>query len=250
MIDIHHHGLPGIDDGCIDLAESLTLLREEYKQGVKQVILTPHFILDGKYHADREMVMEQLSQLEIACRDEKIDIQFHTGHELFIHRYLPRCLREKKCLSLAGSRYLLVEFPFNEYQEEYDFILEDLRAMGYIIIIAHPERYLYVQKDLNFCLRWLDYGDLLQCNQNSLFHKKTKKMIVKMMKHDFISFFASDAHGIKRPCQLSNAYQEVEQLCGKQKAEQLFYTNAEKIIKNECIENTDYEPVKKFLGLF
>lgn len=250
MIDMHHHGLSGVDDGCADSAESLVLLKSEASQGVSDVICTPHFILDGKYHLDGESVLKQVSELQEACNHAGIELVLHAGHELFIHRFLPGCLKEKQCLTLAGSRYVLVEFPFDEYQDEYDYILEDLRAMGYIVIVAHPERYAYVRKDLNFCLRWLDCGDLLQCNQNSILNKDLKKMMHKMLKHGFVSFIASDAHGSKRPCRLSEAYEEVVKLCGKQKADELFVLNQVKILKNEIIENDDVLPIKKFFGIF
>lgn len=250
MIDIHQHGIFNVDDGCENIEESIELLKEASKQGVFHVICTPHFILDGKYHENGIDVVEGLKKLQKRCLEEKIELFLHVGHELFIHRLLPHCLKENKCLTLAGSRYVLVEFPFDEYQEEYDHILEDLRAMGYVIVIAHPERYSYVRKDVNFCLRWLDQGDLLQCNQNSFLNKDLKKMMMRMLKHHFISFVASDAHGGKRPCRLKQVYDVIAQWADQQTAEQLLDLNPQKILNDELIENDEYEPVKKILGVF
>lgn len=250
MIDLHNHALYGIDDGCKDVSQSLSLLKDAFEQGVTDIVLTPHFILDGSYHENSLEVLKRMNELQTQCFEAGYNIMLHPGHELFIHRLLPECLKEKRCCSLANSRYVLVEFPFDEYQEEYDYVLEDLRALGYIIIVAHPERYLYVQKDVNFCLRWLERGDLLQCNQNSLLRKDTSKLVKVMLKHHLVSFIASDAHGNKRPVSLDNAYHFICKSVGMEIAERLMHIHPEKVLKDEMIVNDEYEPVKKFFGIF
>ena len=43
IFDIHCHIVPGVDDGAADIEETRKLLEMEYKQGVRNIILTPHF---------------------------------------------------------------------------------------------------------------------------------------------------------------------------------------------------------------
>ena len=116
-------------------------------------------------------------------------------------------------------------------EDEYDEILYEL-ALRYRIIIAHPERYSYVQGDPNFCLRWLNEGYYLQANQNSLFKKETKKVLVSMIEHGFVSFVASDAHNEHRPCVLSEAKAFLEEEFGNTIAFQLIEENPRKILDN------------------
>lgn len=244
MIDIHNHSLFDIDDGVGTLIEALEMLEKAKMEGVDEIIFTPHYVLDGSYYACKDVVIERMSMLEEKANS--LGITMHVGHELFIHNDLCEHLKKGLCCSLANSKYILVEFPFDYYSDDYDYILEDLRSLGYRIIIAHPERYQYVRKDLNFCLRWLDCGDLLQCNQNSFLRKEMQKMMQKMIKHGFISFIASDTHGKQRPNRLSEVYLLLEKQYGKEVVDDLFYKHPKAVIANEEISNDLYQPIKKF----
>ena len=170
-------------------------------------------------------------------------IKLHIGNELYIHSDLPELLEKGEILTLAELDYILVEFPFQNYKDEYDEILYEL-SLKYRIIIAHPERYSYVQDNQNFCLRWLNEGYLLQANQNSLFKKETKKLLIPMIEHGFVSFIASDAHNEHRPCLLSEARELLIEEFGECIAVKLTQENPEKILKNEPIVQ-EYREIKK-----
>ena len=87
------------------------------------------------------------------------------------------------------------------------------------------DRYSYVQEDPNVCLRWLNEGYYLQVNQNSLFKKETKKVLVSMVEHGFVSFVASDAHNERRPCVLSELKEFLAEEFGNTIAFQLIEEN-------------------------
>ena len=246
MIDIHNHLLFGIDDGSQSIEETIEMLEAANKQGITNIIVTPHYVLDGTYYVSKDKIEEMILSLE--DKTKELGITLHVGHELFIHRDLCDHLKSNKCSTLGNSKYILVEFPFDRYSDDYDYILEDLRSLGYKIIIAHPERYKYVRDDVNFCLRWLDEGYLLQCNQNSFMRKETQKLMKQMMKYGFISFIASDAHGRKRPSHLKEVYELVVSKYGKEVADDLFYNNAKAILNYETITNNTYKPVRGLFG--
>lgn len=240
MIDIHSHLVSGVDDGSQSIEESLALLKQAEEDGITELITTPHFMKNGEFRIKASELVKRFNELKQAYKGS---IKLHLGNELYIHPDLPELLEQGEILTLAESDYILIEFPFNSYNEEYDEILYEL-SLKYRIIIAHPERYHYVQEDPNFCLRWLKEGYLLQSNQNSLFKKETKKILFSMIEHGFISFIASDAHNEYRPLILKEAYDLLEEKFGASVAKQLTEENPGKLLINEEIQ-MEYQEIEK-----
>ena len=240
MIDIHSHLIPEVDDGSQSLEESLSLLKQAEQDGITELITTPHFMKNGEFRIKASELVQRLSELKQAYTGS---IKLHLGNELYIHPDLPELLEKGEVLTLAESDYILVKFPFQNYKDEYDEILYEL-SLKYRIVIAHPERYSYVQEDPNFCLRWLNEGYYLQANQNSLFKKETNKTLIPMIENGFVSFMASDAHNEHRLCVLSEARKLLEEEFGERFAVQLTQENPEKILMNEPIVQ-EYREIKK-----
>ena len=240
MIDSHSHLVSRVDDGSQSIEESLALLKQAEKDGITELITTPHFMKNGEFRIKASELVKRFNELKQAYQGS---IKLHLGNELYIHPELPELLEQGDILTLAESKTILVEFPFQSYKNEYDEILYEL-SLKYRIIIAHPERYHYVQEDPNFCLRWLKEGYLLQSNQNSLFKKETKKILFSMIEHGFISFIASDAHNEYRPLILKEAYDLLEEEFGASVAKQLTEENPGKLLINEEIQ-MEYQEIEK-----
>ena len=224
FIDIHSHLLPGVDDGAQTIDDSLYLIKKAIEDGIEYIVLTPHYIKNGEFRLKKDEILKRYQDFKQVVMDKGLEIKLLLGNELYIHQDLDEMLLNKEVCSLNNTSYVLIEFPFDKYRSEYDEYLYNIALNGNKIIIAHPERYRYVQNDINFCQRWLKEGYLLQSNQNSLFNY-CEKTTIKLLENDWISFIAIDAHSIHRPCVLSDAYNKVVNKFGKEQADKIFYEN-------------------------
>ena len=136
IIDVHAHILPGVDDGSENWNESIEMLRMAYEQGIRTIIATPH------YHQGQDI--ERLKETTGILRQEaqKLDPEYgiFLGQELMDSEGILDELRKGRALTMAGSRYVLIEFlPNVSYSRLYQR-LRQLQGAGYIPILAHAER--------------------------------------------------------------------------------------------------------------
>ena len=234
FIDIHSHLLPGVDDGSQTIEDSLYLIKKAIEDGIEYIVLTPHYIKNGEFRLKRDEIVKRYQEFKQIVLDNNLDIKLLLGNELYIHQDLDEMILNKEVCSLNNTSYVLVEFPFDKYKDEYDEYLYNISLNGNKIIIAHPERYKYVQNNINFCQRWFKEGYYLQSNQNSLFNY-CEKTIIKLLENDWISFIASDAHSIHRPCVLSDAYNKVLNKFSEKQANKIFYENQYLLLTNKNI---------------
>ena len=128
LYDIHCHILPGVDDGARNMEESLWMLNKEYQEGVRHVILTPHFRYD-MFEPHMNIVTRQFMQLRRAAMNIGDEgMRLYLGCELHSSMDMVECLKKGRRLTLAGSRYVLVEFS-NGDEKNY---IEELKE-------EHPE---------------------------------------------------------------------------------------------------------------
>ena len=142
MIDIHAHILPGIDDGARNWEETGHLLEAAWAQGVRHIIATPHF--------SRKTDMEQLRQLKAGVRElahrKGLELEISLGQELRYFEELPLYLEQGRALTLAESRYALVEFKPGDGFQTIRRAVRELVQSGFIPVLAHAERYLCLRE--------------------------------------------------------------------------------------------------------
>jgi len=145
MTDLHTHILPGMDDGAPDVNTSLAMLREQQRQGVDTVVLTPHFYrMDesvGTFLSRRQASMDALQK---ALPDNAP--RLIPGAEVAWYRAI---LEEPRIpeLCIGDSRCLLLELPLQPWSETLlEQIYQLAGVMGVTPILAHVERYLRLQK--------------------------------------------------------------------------------------------------------
>ena len=196
MIDFHSHILPYIDDGSKNYDMSIEMSKIAFEQGSKCICATPHFIT-GEFEISRETYNAKIEGLKYLGNLKDIDINILSGLEIYMHPDLPKLYREKKIWGLNDTPYLLIEFPMEQLPNYTENVFYELRLLGAIPIIAHPERNLKFMKNINFLLDLLDQGALCQVNAGSIrgmYGKEIKAFAEILVKNNMVHIIGSDAH--------------------------------------------------------
>ena len=208
-VDLHFHLLPGVDDGPTDMADTLDLARAAVSDGCRGVVATPHVRHDAV--SDVLFLPELVAEVRAALADAQIGLDVHQGGELD-HR-LAGQLSQHELETIAqgprGARWLLLETPFEGMSEGFHDASTELRARGFGILLAHPERSADVILDGGAGLRReLAGGALTQITAASLLGghgTEAHVAAVGRLAQGLVSLIASDAHGPTRPPALGKA---------------------------------------------
>lgn len=248
MIDIHSHILGQIDDGAQNLEESIAIVESAIKNGVTDIFLTPHYIMDSKFQKNNSEKKSLFNELKQKFKNR---INFHLGNEIYINNQIVKLIKNDEISFLGNSSYLLIELPIiNEFPNLAKYLFE-LQSKGCRIIIAHPERYDYFIKDFNKVISLCRQGIYFQGSYMSLYGvygKEVKNMFQKLVKHECYAFMASDVHRSKDNFydKIDDAYHKVAKLSSKEYAEKVFKLNGLELIKNKKIENNIKEKTNLF----
>jgi protein-tyrosine phosphatase len=204
LVDLHFHLLPGVDDGPADLEESLDLARAALHAGTGTVVATPHVRPDLGTTDTREIaarVRELRSALAAAGIPLAVACGGELGHEMAFQ--LDREELDLLAQGPAGARWLLVEAPFHGIGEDFHAATAKLRALGFGVLVAHPERSADAAFDGAAGLRHeLAAGSLAQVNALSLtggHGEDARTSAWELLHGGLIAVVASDAHGPSRP---------------------------------------------------
>jgi protein-tyrosine phosphatase len=233
VIDIHTHILPGIDDGVETIEESVTILKKASDEGVKAIVATSH-IIEMPSESYWRKVNDTFNCVQQMIIQEKIDIEIILGAELFISPDLPQKIKENKGLTInSGNGYVLLELPVYEIP-----LFTDLQ--GIVPIIAHPERYVEIQKDTNKLFDLVKKGVLTQLNSGSLmgrYGKKAQKTAKTLLGHNLIHIIGSDLHSIPNgPYPLLRGVNIAAGIVGIERAKEMVTSIPEKVINGEKID--------------
>ncbi len=225
MIDIHNHILPGVDDGARDIEESLAMARIAEQDGIRHIIATPH-LLDPSL--GRDVIADKTETLNELLRSAGMSVRVHPGAEIPVHLLDD----DRYWIGLAGSRFLLVEFPADSIMPLAAELFDWLTKKGYKIIIAHPERNMLAMKSPERLLDLLGPDVSTQITAGSLTGKMGKvalSLARYLLKKNRVGYLASDAHNLfDRPPILSDAL-PIAGRCLKQPARTLVDENPRKI---------------------
>ena len=234
MIDIHCHIICGVDDGPSKIKESIGMVLEAEKLGIKTIIATPHFH-ESLYTSER--VVENFSDLVSRTNDCGVDLLL--GYEVFITPNLPDMVKGKKDLLLSNSKCLLFELPFDIIPEYSSATIVKLHLENIIPIIAHPERNRYFVNNFNSFVGIIENGCLVQVDAASIigvYGKDVKNFSKQLILHKVVDFVASDAHCVQDYTEwYLPAYRQVVRWAGEEYADRLFCRNAKMLMGDSKI---------------
>ena len=237
MIDIHTHILPGIDDGAVDLYDTLEMARIAAESGTTAIVATPH-CRAGRYLNYYDSQYKEVFQKAVnAIRDEEIPITLYPAMEIFMTEEFPELYKEGKLIPINGSRYILVEFSFRDDDPEYaNYLLRMVEAEGLVPVIAHPERYPFIQENPWVASEWKKWGYQAQCNKGSFqgrFGPEARDAACFLLDHRLIAAIASDAHRpYQRTPHMKDVYEELRMSYPGEYLDMLFTENPERFCKN------------------
>ena len=243
MIDFHSHILPAIDDGSKSIEDSIQILREAREAGFSKIISTSHY-LEGYYEVEEEERKRLIQEL----RNEDIGLELYVGSEIYITENIIKLLEERKATSINNTNYVLFEFPLNsEPLNMYD-IIYDMLEYKLVPILAHPERYSFVQKNPNLIYDLIQKGVLMQSNYGSiigLYGDKAQIIVKKLLENNMVHFLGRDVHkknSIYPKVQI--ALKEIENIVGREKLEELTTINPAYVLENKSIDIDEPREIK------
>jgi tyrosine-protein phosphatase YwqE len=195
-VDMHGHFLPGIDDGAVNLEESLRLLENFEERGFEKIIATPHIIQD-LYQNTPETIFPVLEMVRTALEEKGSSLQLEAAAEYFIDDHFIEMLEAGEPLLRLFDNYVLVETGFINEPAYLRDVLFKMRLKGYRPVFAHPERYLYLQNKKEKLEELFDSGVFLQINTMSLmgyYGPVAQKYAEWMIEQGFVHFLGSDCH--------------------------------------------------------
>lgn len=196
MVDIHTHIIPNVDDGSQDIKDTVKIFKEAASVGISDIVLTPHYI-KGYYDLDTKKREDMVELLQKMLEKMHIPINVYIGNEIYICSNMDELILKKEVSCINNGKYVLFELPINSNIKYLDEMVFRLISIGKIPIIAHPERYRYVQKNIEIVQKLREMGALFQSNYGSMveiYGKHAKKTLIKLLKKGYIDFLASDVH--------------------------------------------------------
>lgn len=239
IIDLHNHTLPGVDDGAKTIEEAVKNIEYLSKRGVEKIVLTSHYIVNSKYDSNVEKRSEILETLKAETSD--LNVEIYLGNEVFVTdaETLLDLIKRGEITTLNKSKYLLIELPLNQRMHNIENIICELNDHGYVPIIAHPERYIYIQKDYRRIRRLLEYDCLLQSNLYSItgyYGSSAKRTIKKLLKENYVSFIALDFHHTPSDDRIEKALKKLKKIKSERELKKLLYDNPLRVLENKEVE--------------
>ncbi len=261
LIDIHSHILPGIDDGAAYLKDSLSLAKIYVQAGYRQVVATPHMIVDAlpsDHYA--EFIRELTARLNEYLKEQSVPLEVLTGMEVGLDPRLPQMAVKGELLTLAESQYLLVETPFHQFPLNWWEIIFALASRGITTIFAHPERCTQLAEKPLLLEQMAQAGAKFQVNWDSFigaYGRQAALVVRRMARNGLIHCLATDSHDLlnRNANSVKGIGSELMERIGEKNFKLIAIHNPARVVEGEELFDMDVDEIhwpvrrKRFWGL-
>lgn len=239
MIDVHSHILPNIDDGSRSIEETFNLIKEAKEAGFEGIVCTSHY-MENYYETNRPEREVWINAIHENLENKNIDMNLYLGNEIYMSDNIIELLEDGKATTMNDTSYVLFELPMNaEPMNLYDMVYE-MQQYKIVPILAHPERYSFVQTDPELIYDLIDKGVLMQANYGSIigqYGKKAQMIVQKFLENNMIHMLGTDVHRQNTIYpKIPEIILELKSLIGEEKVKELTTINPELVIYNKRID--------------
>jgi protein-tyrosine phosphatase len=239
--DLHSHLVPGVDDGARSVEEALEGVERMVANGIGLIVTTPH--LNASLTRDTDRLEEDLGKVDAAWQGlaERVserfpDLEFFRGHEVMLDVPDPDLTDSR--LRLAGTSFVLVEWPRLQIPPQTERVIARIVESGYRPIIAHPERYVGIKQDLAVAAAWRKAGAHLQVNHGSFsgrYGPDARGVAIELMARGWADYLSSDFHARAHlHIHLTDAEQFFAANGGQEQFHILTISNPARVIRGEA----------------
>ncbi len=243
MIDIHSHIVFDVDDGPSTIEESLALIGESYRQGVRTIVSTSHRRPD-LFKTPEEKIWTNFKQVKEAAEAKFKDLEILYGGELYYNNALLEKLDEHKVPRMADTQFALIEFSMTTPWKDIHEAVNKVLMLGVTPIIAHIERYNALENHEERVRELINMGCYTQINSEHVLKprlfgdkvRRFKKRAHYFLEKNLVHIVSSDMHNLdKRPPYMDQAREIIEELYGSSQAYNLFEGNAKTLLENKYL---------------
>ncbi|SNT16878.1 Tyrosine-protein phosphatase YwqE [Ekhidna lutea] len=194
-VDIHSHLIPNIDDGSQSMDQSINMIRELAALGINKVVTTPH--IHPRYPNTPEVIMIGLKRLQEELKRCDVEMEVEAAAEYYVDENFIAKVKARDTLLSFGDNMILVEAPFQNKPIYFESAMFDLMAIGLQPVLAHPERYQFLEGSINWLEELKEIGVMFQITLGSIggyYGAVPQKLGKYLIKLGLVDFLGSDLH--------------------------------------------------------
>ncbi|MBT2572013.1 CpsB/CapC family capsule biosynthesis tyrosine phosphatase [Planococcus sp. ISL-110] len=247
MIDTHAHILPGLDDGAETMEQTKRMLEKAVAEQLTGIIATPH-AFHPNFNTNLAALKKQLELVNSWIAQEQLPLTIYSGQECRLSDKLPERLVAGEALTMAGSRYVLLELPSSGIPAYTVPIIQQLITRNYVPIIAHAERNQGIIEKPERLKKLLLHGALAQVTAGSVagsFGKAIQRTAMSLIDANLIHVYGSDVHSLdKRPFLFNEGLDYLEKK-NQHDMVDIFLENNERILLDDHLHVLEPEDIRK-----
>jgi protein-tyrosine phosphatase len=212
-VDVHSHLLPDLDESSQSLENVIVIIKKLIALGYEKLIITPH-IMSGYYPNTPTKIQERLDTFRNVLAERRLYISIEVAAEYYLDDWFRHQIFSNNDLMGFGKRrdrkYLLFETSLVNEPSDLQKILKQIQFRGYHPVMAHPERYVYLQQSYPKLHRLHEAGVLFQVNINSFsnyYSTASRELAEYLAAMSMVSFLGTDCHNIDHALTLEKSYQ-------------------------------------------